>query len=318
MVTGEEPSSCEILSAKEAKITFKAQNNLVLEGNITNFVNPSSIKQMNYLHIGLYSKRRVLLLQDANLSLKSFVPASCKVTLSSSSNVIGDKDQLIKITIEPTTEMKATGIVVLTVPEYYIGAGQDALITAPRPEPCSSKDALISTCKFNTRRRQLTIGYQFKNGEDRTEPSTFEVGQFNNPIVQDQDGFFVEIMDDFEFTVALSDSLVLSGITEPVDFESYDFNFVDTAASGQLAEHQFIIKSSMPIQKDCRLKIVYPQEYTVNEKLTFIYGSGFFAPLGGAVDFTANYTENSVEIIGCQRNHGIFTSGIVSLLRVLN
>lgn len=74
----------------------------------------------------------------------------------------------------------------------------------------------------------------------------------------------------------------------------------------------------MPIAKGCRFKIIYPPEYTVDRQLTSIQGSGFFQPLGGQVEFTHSETTNSVEIIGCRVNYGIFTSGIIILRSVLN
>ena len=80
----------------------------------------------------------------------------------------------------------------------------------------------------------------------------------------------------------------MTGIDEPAKFKSWDFNFVNTAASGSKAQHQFIFVSSMPVQKACRIKIIYPEDYKLTSELDSLEGSGFFAPLGGegALEFT--------------------------------
>lgn len=91
VVLAKEPLDCEILTSKEAIITFQAQSNLVIQGSVSNFINPSSIKQIFNIQASLYNKRKHLLIQDSSLALRSFVPANLKVELISSSPIIGDK-----------------------------------------------------------------------------------------------------------------------------------------------------------------------------------------------------------------------------------
>jgi hypothetical protein len=96
---------------------------LVIAGSISNFINPHSNKQIFNVHVGLYSKRRFLITQDSNLSLRQFKPSKLSVSLKSSSNVIGEKDQKLTVEIKPETVMTAEGSVLITFPEYYQDAG---------------------------------------------------------------------------------------------------------------------------------------------------------------------------------------------------
>ena len=74
----------------------------------------------------------------------------------------------------------------------------------------------------------------------------------------------------------------------------------------------------MPIQKGCRVKVIYPSDYRITNRLTSMDGSGFFAPIGGSVEFKVNPESNSFEVIACKQNFGQFTSGILTIQQVLN
>lgn len=110
----------------------------------------------------------------------------------------------------------------------------------------------------------------------------FSVGNFKNPITESHGGFRVTVVDDEEYPIARTTAdVVLSGISTANVFQSVSFNYLSTAASGQDADHQFIFKSSMPIQKGCRLRIRYPPEYKITDKLDSIDVSGFLESVGG-------------------------------------
>lgn len=49
----------------------------------------------------------------------------------------------------------------------------------------------------------------------------------------------------------------------------------------------------------CRIRIVYPDSMTVGSELSYITGSGLFEPLGGTLEFKADYSQNSIDIISC-------------------
>jgi hypothetical protein len=50
-------------------------------------------------------------------------------------------------------------------------------------------------------------------------------------------GFEVQTLDANENVIGINSEISISGITEVARFESYDFNYVDTAAAAQLATH---------------------------------------------------------------------------------
>jgi len=73
----------------------------------------------------------------------------------------------------------------------------------------------------------------------------------------------------------------------------------------------------MPLQQNCLVKIQYPSDFKIDKTLTSVEGSGFFAPIG-SIKITPNYEENSLEVEACQLNFGSFTTGILTLSKVMN
>ena len=195
------------------------------------------MRQVNTIKARLYSSDNELLVQDMSLTLLQFKASNLPVELTSSSNVVGEKGNVLTISIQPESEMSAVGFVILHIPEYYPDAGLDMMIDASDPDPCSSQQATIVSCKFSTRLSQLEIYYRFKDNAPSTSLTEFKVGQFNNPIETSKGGFFLETLDKEEYLVAETDELFLSGINKSALFKSWDFNYVDTAASGQYAIH---------------------------------------------------------------------------------
>ena len=83
----------------------------------------------------------------------------------------------------------------------------------------------------------MTIRYELTAKQDTEEPIVFFISKFNNPIVEDQKGFVLEIMDEEENLIAELNDTPMEGITTPATFDTYDFNYVDLRNSGQYAVH---------------------------------------------------------------------------------
>lgn len=73
----------------------------------------------------------------------------------------------------------------------------------------------------------------------------------------------------------------------------------------------------MPIQKNCRIKIVYPSEFTIDSNLNFLEGSGFFMS-AGPIRFEVYPDKNTLIVSACEQNFGSFTNGVLTVSRVLN
>lgn len=164
----------------------------MLRGSISNFKNPHSIKQIYNINAKIYTAEGVLKISASSMYLKNFKAAQLDVVLSSSSRVVGDKAQELTISVTPATMMTAVGYLVVTIPQYYEGASQDAMIDSTSPQPCKSDIAFIDSCKFSTRLGLLTIAYHFKDNQPRTEKTDFIVGTFKNPIITEMGGFYIE------------------------------------------------------------------------------------------------------------------------------
>ena len=76
--------------------------------------------------------------------------------------------------------------------------------------------------------------------------------------------------------------------------------------------------SSIPIQKGCNVRIVFPTDFLVDDNLVAIEGSGFFEPESGVVDFTHKEGSNTVELESCKKNFGTRTDGNLQLTRIRN
>ena len=132
------------------------------------------------------------------------------------------------------------------------------------------------------------------------DPIKFLVSSFNNPIQANKGGFKVEILDMSLGLVAETKfDVTLSSLSLPSSFETYDFNYVDTAASAQYATHQFVLTSEIPIQRGCRVKIIYPPTLLVTDRLITLTGSGFFEPPQDLLEFSKDLEENSLTLTAC-------------------
>lgn len=61
--------------------------------------------------------------------MTNFQASTLTGTLTSSSNVVGATGAILSIQIKPSTVIKASGRVIVTVPEYYSNAGSQYMIS---------------------------------------------------------------------------------------------------------------------------------------------------------------------------------------------
>jgi len=118
-------------------------------------------------------------------SLTSFEPGGLSLTLSSSSNVIGQSNAVLSITVDPETYMVADGTLVVMFPEYYKDSGSDQMIGVTSPS-CSADGFDIENCVFNSASRSLTIVYQTVSGSSFSDARTFLIRNFKNPVTPDE------------------------------------------------------------------------------------------------------------------------------------
>ena len=239
---------CEILSEQQAMVVFDAQQNLVLRGSISNFINPDSVNALNGIGAQLFTRRDELKVIASQITIQDFYPQSAEVHLTSSSAVVGDERLQLYIRVIPDTSLSHKGFMVLNVPDYYEDAGQDYFFSQKNPEPCTFSKGEILSCKFSQRQMQLVIEYEFNPKFELHGEANFTASYFRNPVTETQGGFHLEILDEDEMLVATSDTNVyMEGISVPAIFSKHIFNFVDTAASIQYATHQFILDSAVSV-----------------------------------------------------------------------
>lgn len=88
-----------------------------------------------------------------SLRLNSFDTTTLQVLLESSSNVIGKQNNVLKISVTPSTILSYEGYIIVKLPEYYEGAGQVSMIGNSNPNPCRCPVANIKSCYFSSRLR---------------------------------------------------------------------------------------------------------------------------------------------------------------------
>jgi hypothetical protein len=204
-----------------------------LAGTITGFKNPHSTKPIDNFQCSLYNREDQEKLQSGSIVISSFTPSIVKVELSSSSNVIGSKNNLLQIHVTPYTTLTANGLVILKVPVYYEDAGMDYMFSGRTIEDCINSLGGVTRCEFSPRNMQLEILYFFTSGKDSSEEVVFTVPTFNNPVVSEMEGFVLEILDNSEYVISKTlFDITISGIDHYAEFESYDFNYVDYSNSG--------------------------------------------------------------------------------------
>ena len=126
---------CEIASSNIARVTLGSQQNLLVSGTITQFVNPFQTKAIEGMVATLFDARGERKLQSKSLSINTFTPADMGVTLTSSSPVVGATECTLYVTVYTWTVIPKTGLLVVHLPDYYKDAGSDFMVE-PDLEPC--------------------------------------------------------------------------------------------------------------------------------------------------------------------------------------
>ena len=206
---------------------------MVVEGSISNFINPHSTKSVTNIIITLYSaKDSEFTISTLPMRLSDFKETSINCTITSSSSVYGAKNVKFTLTLVPHTKLTSEGKVLLTIPEYFEGAGDEKILPVSSP-PTTLVDGTVLSSKYNQRLGQLEIQYEFDDGIDRGGEIVFIISKFNNPIEDNMGGFSVETLDDEEYSVGRSKGdVIISGVNIATAFQSYDFNYVGTNCSG--------------------------------------------------------------------------------------
>ena len=150
------------------------------------------------------------------LRLTGFEPTALDVTMSSSSSVVGAKNETLTVAVGADI-LTNEGYVILHVPEYYVGAGQDYMISSELPTPCTCSHGKVLSCEFNKRQRELTIHYRFSKQAIPDEVE-YQIGSFNNPIVEGATTFKVEALDEEKWEIGKAEDVTIRGIKDAASF----------------------------------------------------------------------------------------------------
>lgn len=135
--------------------------------------------------------------------------------MSSSSSVVGAKNQTLTVAVGADI-LTDEGYVILHVPEYYVGAGQDYMISSEFP-PCTCSHGKVLSCEFNSRQQELTIHYEFSK-QARPDEVEYQIGYFNNPIVEGATTFKVEALDEEKWEIGKAEDVAIRGIKDAASF----------------------------------------------------------------------------------------------------
>lgn len=253
--------------------------------------------------------------------LQGFTVADLGATLTSSNPIIGSTGEQgggneLSIRLDPWTVVPGSGLLVLHFPEYYEGAGADYYILGDEPTPCDltvnvdgvDSAGVIDSCDFNRRQNQVEIVFSLPDERAITygDYATFVISRFKNPLTDSSDGFGVEVFDAEEYHIA-DTGLVLGveGVSEPATFAQYAFIYADFANNGMVAEHTFTLTSSMPVTRGCLVRLVYPEEFTIDGQLVSVTGTGFLEAEGATHNFISEpYEERTITFNACEKNYG--------------
>lgn len=226
-------SQCIAVSDKIFKIVFgRRMSTTSIKGSVSKFSNPPSIRPQTNIQITLYDSNNEARLITYIGDLTSFEPGGLEISLSSSSNIIGDNNAVLNLGVVPETFLVAAGTIVVNFPQYYKDAGSDQMISVTTPS-CSADGVTINECLFNSASRSLTITYEMNSGSAFAGLKTFQIRNFKNPVnSEEKRGFSAITTDEFSYTVGESGEVSLPAVTEPTQFKNVQFLFDDTNSVG--------------------------------------------------------------------------------------
>ena len=100
---GGQALACKVITEKKCRITLGSQQNLVIKGMISNFINPLSIKQVSGIQATLFKSTNEKEAIASGLTLSIFQPSILQVQLSSSSKVVGLQNVVLAVEVTPWT-----------------------------------------------------------------------------------------------------------------------------------------------------------------------------------------------------------------------
>ena len=276
-------STCAVTNSTSARITFSTTGSWsAIDGSISNFINADSVRNISNIELSLYTSANVLKVSTSSASLANFQATTVTATLASSSAVVGATNANLRVNITSATLLKASGRIIITIPQYYVNAGGTYLIGSTAPlctATMASVTVTINSCTFSGAALQLTVVYTLSSGIDSTAMLQLTIGSFRNPIsTQAMSGFSVLTMDSSSFSIGSVTGLILSGISTPAAFTSNTLNLVNSNVIQAYTSISFVLSLSVPLEQNCFLKFIMPSDFTMDDKFTSITGSGFFRP----------------------------------------
>eukprot|EP00347_Sterkiella_histriomuscorum_P010553 403375847 len=320
-------SACTILNSTAARLTFTTSGSWSsLEGSISNFINPDSVRTISGIQLTIYQGSTTTIKASTQAaSLSNFQPATLTAVFASSSVVVGQNNVQLIVTVTPTTLLKARGLVIIGIPSYYTNSGSNYMIGSNTPT-CSgdmtSKTITVNSCTFSGASLQLTVSYTISDLADTTTALKITISSFKNPIsTQAKSGFTVLTQDSNGFLIEQSNTLSLSGITTASTFSSYTLSLVDSQSVQTYTGIQLRLSLSVPVEQNCFMKITFPSDFTLDDKLTSVIGTGFFRPsaTSSIVQMISSDLSNRILVIpACQYQFGPDQTGILTFNQIKN
>lgn len=110
-------SRCVIVGERTCQITFSQRMTTTqIFGTVSGFINPKSNRLQDNIQIALYNQFGEQRTTTFVGSLSTFEISTLTGSLSSSSDVVGDKNAILTITVVPETVLAGNGIFVVNFP----------------------------------------------------------------------------------------------------------------------------------------------------------------------------------------------------------
>ena len=242
------------------------------------------------------------------------------MTLSSSSDKVGASPVTLTVTVDPSTVMLADGGVIIYFPDYYEDSGSDQMIAQNNPS-CSGNNLYVSQCDFNTAFRQLSIKYQFDDGENSGSKQTLQIGSFQNPVKPGtKSGFVVLTTDELGYVIGESETISLTGVDEYNDFNYVSFSFDDNGRVGAYSTFRINIGLVGSIGQQCYVKVQFPSDFTLDSQLLSVSGTNFLQQQSGSSHtlLERNTSSRIIEFQACMSTWGAESNGSIIFSRVKN
>jgi hypothetical protein len=123
----------------------------------------------------------------------------------------------------------------------------------------------------------VTIPYALNPISDTTATIQVMIYSFNNPIsTRPKGGFQVTTFDSNSNVVGSRSDVALGGITQPASLSSTTLQLLDVSMVQEYSTLQLKLSFDVPIDRTCWVKIYFPSDFIIDDKLTFLSGNGIF------------------------------------------